>query len=81
MYPRYRTIADHSEIDPLVRRRIHDHLADFAMLGILDWQSRNEGRRGGQYCEYEFSVYLRTVREAVGDLEGLALPQRVRHRI
>jgi len=74
IYPRYRTIADRSEIDPLVHQRMHDHLADLAMLGILDRQSRNEGRRGGQYYEYEFSVDLRTVREVVGDLEGLALP-------
>jgi len=36
IYPRYRTIAEQSDIDPLVRRRMHDHLADLAMLGILD---------------------------------------------
>ena len=60
---------------------MHDHLADLAMLGTLDRQSRNEGRRGGQYDEYEFSVDLRTVREVVGELEGLGLPQRVRHRL
>jgi cell division control protein 6 len=46
VYPRYRTIADQSEIDLLVRRRMHDHLSDLAMLGILDRQSRNEGRSG-----------------------------------
>jgi len=77
IYPRYRTIADRSEIDPLVRRRMHDHLADLAMLGILDRQSRNEGRSGGQYYEYEFAVDLETVREVVADLEGVVLPERV----
>ncbi|GCF14473.1 hypothetical protein Harman_24080 [Haloarcula mannanilytica] len=81
IYPRYRTIADHSKIEPLVRRRMHDHLADLAMLGILDRQSRNEGRRGGQYYEYEFSVDLRIVQEVVGDLEGVVLPQRVQRRL
>jgi cell division control protein 6 len=77
IYPRNRAIAGHSAIDPVVRRRIHDHLADLAML---DRQSRNEGRHGGQYYEYEFSVDLRTVREVVRELERLTLPQRVRHR-
>jgi cell division control protein 6 len=81
IYPRYRTIAGHSDIEPLVRRRMHDHLADLAMLGILDRQSRNEGRRGGQYYEYEFSVDLRTVQEVVADLEGVVLPQRVQRQL
>ena len=35
---------------------MHDHLADLAMLGILNRQSRNEGRAGGQYYEYEFNL-------------------------
>ncbi|MXR50432.1 hypothetical protein GRX03_02270 [Halovenus sp. WSH3] len=77
VYPRYRTIADRSEIDPLVRRRMHDHLADLAMLGILDRQSRNEGRNGEQYYQYEFSVDLGIVQEVVADLEGVVLPERV----
>lgn len=81
IYPRYRTIADRSGIDPLVRRRMHDHLADLAMLGILDRQSRNEGRRGGQYYEYEFSVDLGIVRDVVADLEGVVLPKRVLRRL
>lgn len=77
IYPRYRTIAEESEIDPLVRRRMHDHLADLAMLGILDRHSRNEGRSGGQYYEYEFAVGLDLVGNVVRDFEGLALPRRV----
>ena len=80
-YPRYRTIAGHSEIDPVVCRLMYDHLVGLTMLGILDRQSRNEGRRGGQYHKYEISVDLRTVREVVGELEGLTLPQRVRYRL
>jgi len=81
IYPRYRTIAAHSDIDPLVRRRMHDHLADLAMLGILDRQSHNEGQSGGQYYEYEFSVDLGVVRDVVGDLEGVVVPQQIiRHR-
>lgn len=77
IYPRYRAIADKSDVDPLVRRRMHDHLADLAMLGILDRQSRNEGRSGGQYYEYSFAVDLSTVQEVVNELERIVLPPRV----
>jgi len=56
---------------------MHDHLADLAMLGILDRHSRNEGRSGGQYYEYEFAVDLDLVANAVRDFEGLTLPRRV----
>ena len=63
MYSRDRTNADRSEIDPVVRQRIHDYLADLAIFGILDRQSRNERGRSEQYYEYEFSVDLRTVQE------------------
>jgi cell division control protein 6 len=77
IYPRYRTIAEQSNIDPLVRRRMHDHLADLAMLGILDRHSRNEGRSGGQYYEYEFAVDLELVANVVSEFEGLTLPRRV----
>ena len=77
IYPRYRTIAEQSDIDPLVRRRMHDHLADLAMLGILNRQSRNEGRAGGQYYEYEFNVGLKLVCEVVDTLDGVALPRRI----
>jgi cell division control protein 6 len=37
---------------------MHDHLADLAMQGILNRQSRNEGRASGQYYGYEFTVGL-----------------------
>ncbi len=77
IYPRYRTIAERSDIDPLVRRRMHDHLADLAMLGILEQHSRNEGRAGGQYYEYEFNVSLELVRTVVRGLEGVVLPKRI----
>ncbi|WP_336135350.1 orc1/cdc6 family replication initiation protein [Natronomonas amylolytica] len=77
IYPRYRTIAEHSDADPLVRRRMHDHLADLSMLGILDRWARNEGRAGGQYYEYEFKVDLTTVCEVVADFEGISLPDTV----
>jgi len=81
IYPLYRTIAEQSGIDPLVRRRMHDHLADLAMLGILNQQLRNEGRAGGQYYEYEFNVGLRLVCEVVDTLDGVSLPRRIRQQL
>lgn len=77
IFPRYRTIAEHSGADPLVRRRMHDHLADFAMVGILDRWARNEGRAGGQYYEYELKGDLTTVCVVVGDIEGISLSETV----
>ena len=65
------------DIDPSVRRRMHDHLADLAMLGILNRQSRNEGRAGGQYYEYEFNAGLRLVCEVVDTFDGVLLPRHI----
>ncbi|MBV0924480.1 orc1/cdc6 family replication initiation protein [Halomicroarcula limicola] len=81
IYPEYRTVADHSGTDPLVRRRMHDHLADLAMVGILQRTVRNEGRAGGQYHEYEFDVPLDLVRDVVRELEDIVPPDRVARRI
>ncbi|ELZ36203.1 cell division control protein 6 [Halorubrum saccharovorum DSM 1137] len=77
VFPLYRRIAEHSDVDPLVRRRMHDHLADLAMLGILDRHARNEGRAGGQYYEYEFNVSLELVTGVVKDFEDIAFPREV----
>jgi len=42
---------------------MHDHLADLAMLGILDQRAKNEGRAGGQYYEYELDLDPKIVLE------------------
>ena len=60
---------------------MHDHLADLAMLGILNRQSRNEGRAGGQYYEYEFDVGFTLVCEVVDTLDGVALPSRIHKQL
>ncbi|WP_229115688.1 orc1/cdc6 family replication initiation protein [Halapricum desulfuricans] len=81
IYPRYRTLAEQSSIDPLVRRRMHDHLADLAMLGILERHSRNEGRAGSQYYEYEFNVALGLVCKVVSELDSVVVPDRVTRQL
>lgn len=81
IFPLYRRIAEHSTVDPLVRRRMHDHLADLAMLGILSRQLKNEGRAGGHYYQYEFEVTLDVVSGVVQDFDTIALPQTVINRL
>jgi cell division control protein 6 len=56
---------------------MHDHLADLAMVGILDRKTRNEGRAGGQYYEYEFTVGHDLVLDVIEELDSIALPQRI----
>lgn len=81
IHPRYPTIAEQSDVDPLVRCRMDDHLVDLAMLGILDRYSRNEGCAGRQYYEYEFSVHLDLVCTVTGNLDNVALPRRIVRQI
>ncbi len=52
-------MAERAGINPLVTRRMRDHLSELIMLGILDVTERNEGRRGGTYREYSVSMDLR----------------------
>ena len=80
VYPLYRRIAAASNVDPLVRRQMHDHLADLAMLGILDRQMKNKGRAGGHYYQYEFDVDLDIVGDVVRDFDSIALPKAVATR-
>jgi cell division control protein 6 len=47
--------------DPLVPRRMRDHLGDLTMLGIADVTDRNEGRRGGKYHGYTLKTDTETV--------------------
>jgi cell division control protein 6 len=60
---------------------MHDHLTDLIMLGIFNRQSRNEGRGGGQYYEYEFNVGLKLVCEVADTLDCVALPRRIREHL
>jgi cell division control protein 6 len=81
VYPLYRRVAEESNVDPLVRRRMHDHLADLAMLGILNRQTKNEGRAGGHYYQYEFDVSLDIVGDVVQDFDSVSLPAGVATRV
>ena len=65
--PRYTHICQTSSNEPLVPRRMRDHLGDLTMLGIADVTERNEGRRGGKYREYTLKTDVDTVVEALDE--------------
>jgi cell division control protein 6 len=65
--PRYTRFADLANRDPLVPRRMRDHLSELAMLGIVSVTERNEGRRGGTYREYALDMDVDLVLSAMED--------------
>jgi cell division control protein 6 len=77
--PRYTNFAEQIGVDPLVPRRMRDHLGELSMLGIISAVERNEGRRGGTYREYSIAMdvdmiltALRETVEEVGIHESIA---------
>jgi len=53
---RYEIVCDRAAVDPLVPRRMRDHLGELAMLGIVSRTERNKGEAGGRYYEYELDT-------------------------
>lgn len=65
--PRYTHMCQNIGDNPLVPRRMRDHLGDLTMLGIADVTERNEGRRGGKYREYTLKTDTETVVTALDE--------------
>lgn len=65
--PRYTRFAELGNRDPLVPRRMRDHLSELAMLGIISVTERNEGRRGGTYREYSLDMDVSLILSAMDD--------------
>ncbi|ESP86885.1 orc1/cdc6 family replication initiation protein [Candidatus Halobonum tyrrellensis] len=65
--PRYTRFAEMADRDPLVPRRMRDHLSELAMLGIISVTERNEGRRGGTYREYALDMDVDLILDAMED--------------
>jgi cell division control protein 6 len=65
--PRYTRFAELGNRDPLVPRRMRDHLSELAMLGIISVTERNEGRRGGTYREYSLDMDVNLILSAMED--------------
>ncbi|WP_248910238.1 Cdc6/Cdc18 family protein [Halocatena marina] len=65
--PRYTLFCERAGRDPLVPRRMRDHLSELAMLGITSMTERNEGRRGGTYREYALDLDPELILHAMED--------------
>lgn len=66
--PRYTNFAQRAGRDPLVPRRMRDHLSELAMLGLVSVTERNEGRRGGTYREYTLSMNIDLILSALDEV-------------
>lgn len=65
--PRYTSFAEQAGVDPLVPRRMRDHLGELSMLGIISAAERNEGRRGGTYREYSLEMNMEMILHALAE--------------
>ena len=76
--PRYTRFAERAGRDPLVPRRMRDHLSELAMLGLISVTERNEGRRGGTYREYNLDMNANLILNALDDvLEDVGIHESV----
>jgi len=66
--PRYSRFAERAGRDPLVPRRMRDHLSELSMLGLISVTERNEGRRGGTYREYDMDMSPELILNALDDV-------------
>lgn len=66
--PRYTRFAQRASRDPLVPRRMRDHLSELAMLGLVSVTERNEGRRGGTYREYTLDMEIELILSALDEI-------------
>lgn len=77
--PRYTRFAERAGRDPLVPRRMRDHLSELAMLGLISVTERNEGRRGGTYREYTMELNSELILNSLDDvLEEVGVHESVK---
>ncbi|GAA0252909.1 orc1/cdc6 family replication initiation protein [Haladaptatus pallidirubidus] len=63
--PQYEMVCERAAVDPLVPRRMRDHLGELAMLGIASRTERNKGEAGGRYYEYSLDTSPELLLEAL----------------
>lgn len=61
IFSEYRELAELISAEPLVRRRMRDHLLDLDMQGILTAKKQGAGSVGGQYYTFKLNVAESTV--------------------
>ncbi|APX98678.1 orc1/cdc6 family replication initiation protein [Natronorubrum daqingense] len=83
---RYEIVCDRAAVEPLVPRRMRDHLGELSMLGIATREERNKGESGGRYYEYSLDTNPDLLLEALDetvDMVGVtdAIQKRLDHDI
>lgn len=63
--PRYEALCARVGTEPLTSRRMRDHLADLAMLGVISSTEKNEGMSGGIYREHALKQDIQLVISAL----------------
>ncbi|WP_367175713.1 hypothetical protein [Haloarcula rubripromontorii] len=81
-HERYQEVLRNHGSEPLKRRRVHDHLSDLSLHGILQLVDSSSGR--GNYNKYELDVSLSSALDALeselGELDDIRETAK-RHRI
>ncbi|ELZ16173.1 cell division control protein 6 [Haloterrigena salina JCM 13891] len=79
---RYELVCDRAAIDPLVPRRMRDHLGELAMLGIASRIERNKGEAGGRYYEYSLDTNSDLLLEALEEtVDMVGVTEAIQKRI
>ena len=65
IHRRYKSVANDFGAKQLKRRRVHDHLSDLELHGVLEKRSTTAGR--GNYNQYELDVQISSVLEVMED--------------
>lgn len=65
---RYQKLCEQVNEDPLSLRSVRNHLNDLLMLGILDADERNTGRKGGSYFNYRLGVPIESALDALDEI-------------
>jgi cell division control protein 6 len=81
IYKRYQKVVRGYGNEPLKRRRVHDHLSDLSLHGILRLVDSSSGR--GNYNEYELDVSLSSALDALenelGELDEIRESAKKHH--
>lgn len=79
---RYEIVCNRAAVDPLVPRRMRDHLGELAMLGIASRIERNKGEAGGRYYEYSLDTNPDLLLEALEEtVDIVGMTEAIRGRL
>ncbi|WP_423746485.1 orc1/cdc6 family replication initiation protein [Haladaptatus sp. SPP-AMP-3] len=71
IYPEYHRMAKAIDLNPLVERRIRDHLRELSLCSVLELKEHNDGYREGSYFEYQLNTSTNTVVNVLSEIDRL----------